>query len=63
MEVEGWVVVTNGKKFRLRHIRTGQWYTEKGCDPLFGVPYGSIKSWDNEEEARAVAENNTWRPV
>lgn len=63
MEPEGWTVVTNGKKFRLRHTGTGRWYTEKACAPLFGTPYDVIKAWDNEEEARAVAENDTWRPV
>lgn len=63
MKPEGWTVVTNGKKFRLRHVSSGRWYTETRYEPIFGNCYTATKEWDNEEEAREVAERNTWRPV
>ena len=63
MESEEWVVVTNGKKFRLRHMHTGEWYTEIKYEPFMGNPYGGLKEWDTLEEASEVAKNKTWRPV
>lgn len=63
MKPESWAVVTNGKKFRLRHTDTGRWYTKTAYMPIIGSPYDTIAEWDYEEDARAVAKNNTWELV